>query len=68
MEIGDVRGACKQCSAYLKGCPGCIIGKGDINQHNTEEWNETCSTRCRDEEAAVGKLVQVSAYYWKKIE
>lgn len=65
-KIGDVRETCRRCVAFLKGCPGCIVGRGDINGHETEEW-ECCCPICRDEELAVGRLVQVTPLYWRKI-
>lgn len=57
VEVGDVREVCRSCDIWKKGCEGCKVGTG---------YNETgCSTLCRYEDIAVGRLEQVGLFTWQ---
>lgn len=64
-QEGDVREVCEKCTEWkLNKCPGCFVGFGSNGNHEGgtvllsegEEWDEMCSTICRDEDIAVGRL------------
>jgi len=64
-QEGDVRSVCEKCEMWInKKCGGCFVGFGYKGSYDGstqlldegEEWDELCSTICRDEDIAVGRL------------